>query len=376
MQGEHKTGRRTAFIRRLRDGKRRVAVPRASGANPSGAQAARVRPPAAHPPLPIACRSKPWLPSSGAWPTRSVGSPAGPPPAFGGVGSAGHGQTKLDAWMLFILECLESVHSCVEECLGSPKIQRQPALNILYCIVRTEYRVVYRCTTHRDSSSAYVPGRAQSMRYWRRSKFQVLHSGRRGAKRSATRLVSAGARIGAPWKRLDDDESRPQGPQGPARDMQFCEGNEPPFRWLWLALAGPDGPRLTFIDDPGPNATRFLQMEVVGSQGGLQSGFRAGYWHAAGLLAPWGGCRVSPGFPGTARECASERQRAPECASPFDSSLRSASLGFVAPRAGQQTRSRLGSSLPAFRAFRAHLPIHPQLPSPSKCRTPLFCVLT
>ena len=168
----------------------------------------------------------------------------------------------------------------------------------------------------------------------------------------------------------------PRAPQGPARDMQFCEGNEPPFRWLWLALAGPDGPRLTFIDDPGPNATRFLQMEVVGSQGGLQSGFRAGYWHAAGLLAPWGGCRVSPGFPGTARECASERQRAPECASPFDSSLRSASLGFVAPRAGQQTWSRLGSSLPAFRAFRAHLPIHPQLPSPSKCRTPLFCVLT
>ena len=131
------------------------------------------------------------------------------------------------------------------------------------------------------------------------SRFCTLGTERR--ERSATRLVSAGARIGASCKDWMMTSPGPGAP-GPRARHAILRGKRAP-------LAGPDGPRRTFIDDPGPNATRFLQMEVVGSQGGLQSGFLVGCWHAAGLLAPWGGCRVSPGFPGTARECARERQR-------------------------------------------------------------------
>ena len=232
MQGEHKTGSRTAFRGRLRD-KRRVAVPRASGTNPSGAQAARVCPPAAHPSLPIACRSKPWLPSS--W---CVANPIGWQPSrptsrlwrcwqrWAGMGRP---TGCMDALWVFW-----SVHSCVAECLNSPKSQLQPALNsVLYIMYRIQSTV--NCTMHRDSSPAYVPGQAQSMRYWRRQ----IPGFALGTQRSATRLVSAGARIGAPWKDWMMTSPGPRAPQGPARDMQFCAGNERPVGWLWLVPMDP-----------------------------------------------------------------------------------------------------------------------------------------
>ena len=298
----------------------------------------------------LPAEASPGCPRVGAWPTRSVGSPAGPPPAFGGVGSAGWAWAdQLGAWMLFILECSLLRRGMLEQ----PKVPTPtgPQFCAIYYVQNTEYCKLY-----------YAPGLVAGICTGSGPIYAVLAQ-------TNSRFCTRDAEVGNPpglgrrpdWcalERLDDDESRPQGPPGPRARHAILRGKRAP---LWLALAGPDGPRLTFIDDPGPNATRILQMEVVGSQGGLQSGFRAGCWHAAGLLAPWGGCRVSPGFPGTARECASERQRAPESASPFDSLLRSASLGFVAR---QQTRPGVGW-VPA---FRAHLSTLSSPPPPSAAR--------
>lgn len=97
------------------------------------------------------------------------------------------------------------------------------------------------------------------------------------------------------------------------------------------------------IGDPGPNATLFLQTDKM-------DGSRCRVC-CCWLQAPWGGCRVSPGFPGTAASAAS----------PLDSVPVDRISDFVAPPT-RRSRVQVQSSFQVLFSD----------PTPPKCRAPGF----
>ncbi len=200
--------------RRLRDDKQRVAVPRASGTNPSGAQAARVRPHAVgwvriFSPLPAVQKS--WPPWSGAWAVANSirWQPSHPPPiplTVGGVGSAGQSvwADRMDA------------------------LQRRGMLGHFYRI-QSPVCPMSIVPMHQDSSAAYrVRPNLRGIGAGADSRFCT----RDGEARAVGSPLGLGRR--PDWcalQRLDDDESRPR---GPARHAILRGKRAPsaPFGWL------------------------------------------------------------------------------------------------------------------------------------------------